>query len=109
MVKANKKKPFIDVQDAVDSMFRVINFKNNYQFNVFNQFSETVSITQIAKWISVLQKKHNKKGKIIHIKNPRVENETHQMVMRNNKFKKILKRKPKPISLSITDTYNSLV
>ena len=56
-----------------------------------------------------ITKKHNKKGSIIHIKNPRDENETHQMVMKNNKFKKILKRKPKPIRLSITDTYNTLV
>ena len=107
--KGKQRKPFIDIQDAVDSMFNVINFKNNNQFNVFNQFSETISITQIAKWISVLQKKYNKKGKIIHIKNPRVENETHQMEMKNNKFKKILKRKPKTISLSIADTYDSLV
>ena len=69
--------------------YSTIKFKNNNKFNVFNQFSETVSITQIGKWISELQNKHNKKGSIIHIKNPRVENETHQMVMKNNKFKKI--------------------
>ena len=107
--KGKQKKPFIDLQDVVDSLFNVINFKGNKKFNVFNQFSETISITQITNWIKEIQKKYRKKGKVIHIINPRVENETHQMIMKNNKFKKILRRKPKSIKQSITDTYNTIV
>ena len=85
------------------------NFKRNKKFNVFNQFSETISITEITNWIKEIQKKHHKKVKVVHVVNPRVENETHQMTMKNNKFKKILRRKPKSIKQSITDTYNTIV
>ena len=106
--KGEQKKPFIHLKDAVDSLYNSINLNLNNKYNVYNQFSETVSIKHIAKIIKDLKTIKDKKIIIRHIKNPRVENETHKMIMKNKNFLKVLKRKPLKISKAIADTKTDL-
>ena len=88
-----EQKPFIHLKDAVDFLYNSINLKLNNKYNVYNQFSETVSIKDIAKIIKNLRNAVDKKIIIKHIKNPRVENETHKMIMKNKNFFKGVKKK----------------
>ena len=67
MAKVSKK-PFIHLKDAVDSLYNSINLKLNNKYNVYNQFSETVSIKDIAKIIKNLRNAVDKKIIIKHIK-----------------------------------------
>lgn len=107
--KGQQKKPFIDLEDAVDSLYNSVNCKPNKKFEIFNQFSESLSIVQISNLIKNSSKKFNLKVIIKKIKNPRTENENHKLRMVNTKFLKILKRKPKKISNSILETFKDLI
>ena len=107
--KGEQKKPFIDLEDAVDSLYNVLKFKNKNKFHIFNQYSETLSIVQISNLIKKVAKKFKIEVNIKNVKNPRTENETHKMTMMNSKFLKILKRKPKSILKSIELTFQDLI
>ncbi len=107
--KGQQKKPFIDLEDVVDSLFETskLNFKN--KFEIYNQFSQTLSIVEISDQIKKVASKYDITVKIKKIKNPRKENETHQMIMENKKFLRILRRKPKTILNSINQTFKDLI
>ena len=107
--KGQQKKPFIDLEDAVDSLFNSINLKKDKKFKIFNQFSESLSILQISKYIKSVSSVYGIDVFIKKIKNPRKEDETHQLKMRNNNFLKILKKSPKKIKDSIKDTIKHLI
>jgi len=107
--KGEQKKPFIHLEDAVTSLFNSVNIKANSKFKVYNQFSEALSITQIAKIIKLSHLKHNRKISIKKIKNPRKENEQHKMKMANKEFLKILKRKPFKLVDAINNTIKDLL
>ena len=107
--KGEQKKPFIDLEDAVDSLYNVLKFKNKNKFHIFNQYSETLSIVQISNLIKKVAKKFKIEVNIKNVKNPRTENETHKMTMMNSKFLKILKRKPRSILKSIELTFQDLI
>ena len=82
---------------------KLIYFLKNYlfgekKFEIFNQFSESLSIVEISNMIKNISKKFDLKVLIKNIKNPRTENENHKLRMVNSKFLKVLKRKPKKIS-----------
>ncbi len=102
--KGKQKKPFIDLEDAVESIDNSIKLKIDNKYHVYNQLSETISINQISKMIKQIYPS----TKIKHIKNPRIEKEEHNMKMDNKKFLKILKKKPKKILRSIKDTFQNL-
>lgn len=107
--KGEQKKPFIDLEDAVDSLFNSVKLKKDKKLKIFNQFSESLSILQISKYIKNTCSKLNINILIKNIKNPRKEDETHQLKMINKNFLKILKREPKKIKKSIQDTLTFLI
>ena len=107
--KGKQKKPFIDLEDAVDSLFNSVKLKKDKKFKIYNQFSESLSILQISKFIKNICSKFNIDVLIKNIKNPRKEDETHQLKMVNKNFLKILKRKPKKIKKSVKDTLEFLL
>jgi len=107
--KGQQKKPFIDLEDAVNSIFNSIYAKPNKKFEILNQFSESLSIVEISNLIKKAAKNFNLNVIIKNIKNPRTENENHKLKMSNTKFIKILKDKPKKISQSILETFENLI
>ncbi|MAV05495.1 hypothetical protein CBE37_01545 [bacterium TMED277] len=106
--KGKQKKPFIHLEDAVDSLYNSVKLKIDGKFRVFNQFSETLSIKDAATIIKKIHLKNNKKVKIKHIKNPRKEDEKHNMKMLNKGFLKILKRKPLKLKQAINSSIEDL-
>ena len=107
--KGKQKKPFIDLEDVVDSLYNVYKKNNSKKFEIYNQFSQTLSIIEISNLIKEVSKNYGFKTVIKNIQNPRKENEEHNMKMENAKFLKILGRKPKSILQSIKESFKDLV
>ena len=104
--KGLQKKPFISLNDTIKSLINFVKHKNIKKngYNVYNQYTFLSSINSIAENLSKL----NPSIKIKHIKNPRIEDEKHQMKMINQNFRKVLKEKFETPNLIFRDTINIL-
>ena len=105
--KGLQKKPFISLNDCVKSLVNFISFKKFKKFEVYNQYTHMVGIKQISKLI-IKNELISKKVKFKNIKNPRVENETHDMRMENKNFIKVLKSNVEPLKDTIFKTIRLL-
>ena len=74
---------------------------------VYNQYTHMVGIKKIAKLV-LKSPLISKNANLKNIKNPRVENETHQMRMENRNFIKVLKTKPESLKKTIIKTIELL-
>ena len=103
--KGLQEKPFISLKDTVKS---IVNLTLNppKKGGVYNQLTNIVSIKKIAQIIS--SNNLFKKLNVVHIKNPRVENETHKMKMSNKNFVKILGSKGESLKNTIDSTIKIL-
>jgi nucleoside-diphosphate-sugar epimerase len=88
------KRPFISLQDFINSVVNSINYKQKEPFEVFNQTTELLGIKYLGQTIANKASIIGSSSKIKQIKNPRKEKETHNMQMENKKFLKLLKTKP---------------
>jgi len=87
--KGLQKKPMISLEDMVNST--VICFekgpKIDKKYEIYNQLEREISIVEIANTIKdYCEKSFDLPVEVTHIPNPRIENEEHQMVMKNDKF-----------------------
>ena len=89
--KGLQGKPFISLRDCVTSFMHSITHEIKPGHEIMNQTTHCASPKTLASMCG---------GNIIHIPNPRVENEEYQMVIRNEKFMKLLNR-PVPTQASI--------
>ena len=89
------KRPFISLQDYVNSVVNSITYNQVNKFEVFNQTTELLGIKYLGETISKKASKIGLKSKAKQIKNPRKEKESHNMKMENKKFLKLLRGKPK--------------
>ena len=103
--KGQQEKPFVSLHDCVSSLANSINFDK--KIDVVNQYSTINSIKDVGNYI--IQNNLIKNSKLTHIKNPRVENETHRMKMHNSNFLKILDRKPQSMKKIIDETIKILI
>ena len=72
----------------------------------YNQYSFLSSILDIAN--SIVKAGICAKKNVKNIKNPRVENETHQMRMENKEFLKILNKKPDSLQKIVFEIISDL-
>lgn len=79
--KGEQKKPIIALRDVVRSIVNCLNWDMMPGHSIVNQVTECLSVNDIAETVS---------SNIVHIPNPRVENETHQMEIMNSSFMKYL-------------------
>ena len=88
--KGRQTKPFINLDDVVESIKNAIEYDFKEKHTILNQVAETISIVELA---GIIRKKT--KCRVEHIPNPRKEKETHKMLFDNRKFLDVLGRKPK--------------
>jgi len=79
--KGEQKKPIIALRDVVDSLICAIESDIKPGHKIVNHVTQCSPITRIAEMVG---------GEVTHIPNPRVEKETHQMVIHNGEFLKFL-------------------
>jgi len=87
--KGHQTKPFISLEDTVHSLVNAIHYDVPPGHYIFNQTTESVAIVELAKMIH----KHTN-APIIHLDNPRKENEDFQMTFDNERFLHLLGREP---------------
>jgi len=89
--KGSQKKPIIALRDVVMSLANAILRSQDMApgHEIMNQVTECLPVYQIADKIG---------GEVRHVPNPRVENEEHQMEIRNEKFLKLLNIIPTTLS-----------
>jgi len=87
--KGLQSKPFISLQDTVDSLANAVEDKFDKGHTILNQVTNMLSPKDLALLIDKI-----KPTKIVHIKNPRKENETFQMKFENKGFLRVLRREP---------------
>lgn len=104
--KGLQEKPFISLKDTVKSIINLI-LNPPKAGGVYNQLTNIVSIKKITEIINS-NNLFKKKLNITHIKNPRVENETHKMKMNNKNFVKILGSKGESLKTTIDSTIKIL-
>jgi nucleoside-diphosphate-sugar epimerase len=101
--KGEQMKPMISLEDMTRSMVAICKITPQKKYEIYNQFEKTISIVDLAMTI----KKSFKKSfdfdvEIIHIPNPRIENEEHKMIMDNKKFLALIGRIQQTIEKSIS-------
>ncbi|MBX6394252.1 MAG: NAD-dependent epimerase/dehydratase family protein [Alicyclobacillaceae bacterium] len=84
--QGQQKKPFISVESAARSIVRAVERKNSGEYVIYNQVTDIVGIEELARWIQREAQARGWSCPITHVPNPRVENETHQMVVHNEGF-----------------------
>lgn len=82
--KGLQEKPFISLRDCVKSLIHSIDYDIKPGHEIMNQTTHTMSVKTCAELVG---------GNIHNIPNPRVENEDYHMVIRNEKFMKLLNSK----------------
>ena len=96
--KGEQVKPFISLEDTVQSLVNSIDYKTESRHSIFNQMTEHISIKDLAAMVSIATG-----TKITHISNPRIEKEEWVMNFKNDRFLKLLHRNPKTIQDGISD------
>ena len=104
--KGQQKKPFIPLNDCVKSFINFVKIGKTANSNVFNQYTHLFGIKTLANTIA--NSNYITKTKIKNIKNPRIEDEGHNMRMHNENFLKILKTKPETLKKTINQTIEIL-
>ncbi len=76
--EGNQTRGFLNIIDTMQCVYlAAINPAERGQLRIFNQFTETFSINQLAEMVKKTGEKLGYRIKIDHIKNPRVEKEDH--------------------------------
>lgn len=83
--KGLQEKPFISLADCIRSFVNAISTEIKPGHEIMNQTTHCVSVNTLA---------NLSRGEVIHIPNPRVENEEYRMTIKNEKFMKLLDKKP---------------
>jgi len=104
--KGLQKKPLISLEDMVSSMVSITQTIPDKKYEIYNQMEKEVSIIDLATSVKNTFTDFNVEVK--HTPNPRIENEEHQMIMKNDKFKKLIKKFECPIEQSIIQMYDDL-
>lgn len=97
--KGEQKKPYISLLDICRSLESSIDLKLDQGHEIMNQFTECLSIVEIAGYF---------RCEVRHIPNPRVENEEHQMDIRNDKFLRLLGNDIRQIPFEISPLLDTI-
>lgn len=82
-----QQKPMISLTDMVRSMVEICKKEPKSKYTIYNQLEKPISIVDLANTIKKsFETKFNHEVEVVHIPNPRIENEEYQMVMYNEKF-----------------------
>jgi len=96
--EGKQTKPFISLEDTIQSLVNAIDHEFPNGHNILNQVTDVISIKELA----TLVQKYTK-CEVNHVPNPRKEKEYFSMGFENQKFLKLLDKKPKPIEGGIRE------
>ncbi len=105
----NQIKPFIHLDDAVQSLVDVVKKSNDGEYQVYNQLTEYIKIKELASMIAESMEHRGHTAKIKNIQNPRVEKEDKDYRFENSRFLKLLSSVPRTMENSIGEILDALL
>jgi nucleoside-diphosphate-sugar epimerase len=105
----NQIKPFIHLDDAVESLVQAVIKGNPGEYRVFNQLTEYVRIIDLAQMIVDYLQAQGRSAAIEKIANPRVEKEEQEYRFENSGFLELLGREPLKMKTSVGDVLDKLL
>ena len=85
--KGLQRKPMISLVDMVNSTVACFEKGPEGGYTIYNQLEKEISIIDMAKTIKdFCESSFDLSVEVTHIPNPRVENEEHQMIIKNDRF-----------------------
>ena len=105
--KGLQGKPFVTLQDCVKSFVELAKMDGD-GYTVYNQTLGAVKIVELAEMIKdAAMEEIGLEVEIVHVPNPRVEKEEHEMVIENENFKKLV-GKPQDLKEAIRDVFSAI-
>lgn len=89
--KGLQKKPMVSLEDVVMSLIKICKNEPEKKLEIYNQVERAISIVELANSVkNGFKKWFDFEVEVKHIPNPRIEDEEHQMVIDNKKFKDLI-------------------
>ncbi|SMO32901.1 NAD-dependent epimerase/dehydratase family protein [Melghirimyces algeriensis] len=105
--KGEQRKPMISLEDAVRSLVKAVELPRHKTMKVYNQMTVLASPKELAEAIQKATGNQGIQTEVTHLPNPRKENETHQMEMKNEGFLQDLL--PDGASLPLQDEMEEMI
>lgn len=107
--KGEQKKPMISLEDCCRSIVNAVKAKNEGKFLVYNQVEKPVSINELANAVKASAAKLGINVEVVHITNPRIEKEEHEMEVDTTNFRRLLGGYEVNIEKGVLQTLQSLL
>jgi UDP-sulfoquinovose synthase len=102
--KGGQRRGFLNIRDTLRCVeLAIVNPAQPGEYRVFNQFTETFSILQLAELVAEQARKLGLAAEILHLPNPRVEQEQHHYNPTHTKLLE-LGLQPRLLSNELIDT-----
>ena len=107
-----QRKPMVGLEDAVESLVRLVERgppDDQTTVEVLNQVTRPVAIVELAETIEDVAEGHGLETEVVHIDNPREEDETHAMEIDNDGFGALLGGEAQALTDGIADIFASVL
>jgi nucleoside-diphosphate-sugar epimerase len=105
----NQIKPFIHLEDAVESLVNLVKRVSLEEYVVYNQLTEYIRIGDLAQMIKGCMQEKNTEVAVKNIANPRVEREDTSYRFENAKFLQLLSGPPRRMLDSVPEVLDALI
>lgn len=106
--KGLQGKPMISLEDCCRSIVKAVRTKNEGKMVVYNQVERPISIKELAQAVKDGASKLGINAEVVHIPNPRIEKEEHDMEIDTTNFRKLIGNYESNIQEGVLQTLKSL-
>jgi nucleoside-diphosphate-sugar epimerase len=109
--KGAQRKPFISLEDAVEGLAELALMDPDEREDdhvVYNQVTRAISIVEIANTIGRVGHEHGLHVEVEHFENPRDEDESHQMVIENDRYMDLIGEQAQDFESGVEDILDTL-
>ncbi|MFD1514565.1 NAD-dependent epimerase/dehydratase family protein [Halomarina rubra] len=109
--KGEQRKPFVSLEDTVEGLARLALSDaddREHGHEVYNQVTNPISIVGMAETIAEVARDFGYDGEVMHVENPRDEDETHQMEIVNDRYMSLIGEQHTTFEEGIRDVFETL-
>jgi nucleoside-diphosphate-sugar epimerase len=109
--KGEQRKPFVSLEDTVEGLARLALSDPGERSSghvVYNQVTNPISIVGMAETIGEVAREFGYDGEVMHVENPRDEDETHQMEIENDRYMSLIGEQRTSFEEGIRDVFETL-
>jgi nucleoside-diphosphate-sugar epimerase len=109
--KGEQRKPFVSLEDAVEGLARLaLSDPDDREAGhvVYNQVTNPISIVGMAETIGEVAREFGYDGEVMHVDNPRDEDETHQMEIENDRYMSLIGEQRATFEEGVRDVFETL-